>query len=120
MTGDQIIITIIAFILSYITTFFLRGFFRKRRIVRVFLEHGIVSEETSQKLNDIPLPFDENKSIRLLPFVYLFKKNILKVTKDNRVYLNKTVYHKKITYDFLMLFIVYLVFIGVILLTIYL
>lgn len=120
MTGDQIIIIIIAFISSYITSYFLRGYLRERQIIRVFLQHKIVREEMAIKMSELPFPETNHKPIRLLPFVYLFQKKILKVTKDNRVYFNKRNYRRKLIQDASVLLACYLVFVGVILLTLYL
>lgn len=120
MTSDQIIITIIAFVAAYITSYFLRGFIRERRILKVFLKHDIVSEGKAKKMNDLSFPETGDEPIRLIPLVHLFQKKILRVTKDNRVYLNKQIYQQKLVVDVSVLVVIYLIFTGVILLTLHL
>lgn len=117
MTVERIIAAIAAFIASYMTAYFLRGFFRDRQLIRPFLAQDITSADKAKLLNDVSISWAGQKPIRLLPYVHLFQKKILNVTQDHRIYLDRSQYKKKLFYDLLIMLAIDLIFIGIVVLT---
>lgn len=118
MTLDEYIYLILAFLFSYVTLFFVRSFLRHWKLIKILYKNQITTEESAKRIDDITGSSHLTREIRLLPYVKLFQQRVLSITKDNRIYLNRTYFRKKLLRDLLILFLIYLFLGGLLFITI--
>jgi hypothetical protein len=91
MTFDEYVYLITAFIFSYTLMLFLKDYLKNRKILIHFFTKKAFDENSAKNINDL-LDQKEYRDVKLMPYVKLFQDQLIGITKDKRLYLNRQMY----------------------------